>query len=510
MRMRKCVLIGIFIIAISLFSGEAFATITGTVTDNVGDPVEGSLVTFTNESDSNDEFSDYTDSNGWFELPFVAVSVEDNLPPNFSLEQNYPNPFNPTTTISYLIDKPGYVNLTIYNITGQRVRTLVDGYRSNGSHITIWNGLDERGGSLAAGIYFYRLRSGDQIQSRKMLLVDGGGSSKIISRIGFVAKLSLNNEIKTYHVTITGDDIETYEESGLVVVDRGIYDFSVVRKTSETEIYGITFVPIPADTFKMGSSGYFFEEKPVHSVTLDGFQMSVYEITNAQYVAYLYEALDAGEITVGISAVEGPGETFIERQYIKYHSESFQKCQIRYNENENAFEIEPGKENNPITNVSWYGAKAFALYYGFDLPTEAEWEYACRAGTNTKYYTGNNMSGDGKTSTDLDLAGWYLDNSEGVTHPIGLKEPNAWGLYDMHGNVEELCHDWYDFNYYSNSSSDNPTGPSEEVFSHGYSIRGGSYSDFANTCRSFSRKVGGGCSSFDGFRVVHRAGSSHY
>ena len=81
--------------------------------------------------------------------------------------------------------------------------------------------------------------------------------------------------------------------------------------------------------------------------------------------------------------------------------------------------------------------------YKFDLPTEAQWEYACRAGTTTSLNSGKNITSKRGFCPNLDEVGWSSENSKGVTHPVGQKKPNAWGIYDMHGNVLEWCNDWY-------------------------------------------------------------------
>ena len=127
---------------------------------------------------------------------------------------------------------------------------------------------------------------------------------------------------------------------------------------------------------------------------------------------------------------------------------------------------------NPVEQVSWDDCQQFleqAQREGrprggkFQLPTEAQWEYACRAGSTTRYCFGDDES-------ELGEYAWYDANSGSKTHPVGEKKPNAWGLYDMHGNVWEWCQDWYDGGYYANSPTDDPTGPatgSDRVFRGG-------------------------------------------
>jgi formylglycine-generating enzyme required for sulfatase activity len=131
---------------------------------------------------------------------------------------------------------------------------------------------------------------------------------------------------------------------------------------------------------------------------------------------------------------------------------------------------------NPVDSVSWIGCKHFVAKMNekfrtenakFNLPTEAQWEYACRAGTTTRYIFGDDAA-------ILEDYAWWRKNAAGTTHPVGQKKPNAWDLYDMHGNVWEHCADWFDDTYYRESPTENP------VCSHWllyHVVRGGSSFD---------------------------------
>jgi formylglycine-generating enzyme required for sulfatase activity len=157
-------------------------------------------------------------------------------------------------------------------------------------------------------------------------------------------------------------------------------------------------------------------------------------------------------------------------------------------------------KDNPANMISWEDAQAFCKkvtgqpIQTVRLPTEAEWEYACRAGTRTNFYTGD-------WDRELARAAWYDANSMRTSHPVGQKESNMFGLYDMHGNVWQWCQDWMEEEYYSNSSTKDPQGPlqgSERA------LRGGSWYIGPEHCRSArrirlapDRREGG-----VGFRVV--------
>jgi len=157
----------------------------------------------------------------------------------------------------------------------------------------------------------------------------------------------------------------------------------------------------------------------------------------------------------------------------------------------------------PAEQIDWRTAEEFCWKLSrataereanrfYRLPTEAEWEYACRAGSRTAYYFGD-------SEASLTEHGWYSENSERNTHPVGQGKPNAWGLYDMHGNVSEWCSDWY--GPYPKGPVTNPRGPELGTYRV---LRGGSWLDRASRCRSASRNAGAPETANDvrGFRVA--------
>jgi len=183
---------------------------------------------------------------------------------------------------------------------------------------------------------------------------------------------------------------------------------------------------------------------PKHNVRLPDFYISKYEITNAQFALFLNK--------VGNHSFND----------IKWYDLNGEDSKITYQNG--TFTAIQGFNNHPVTHVSWYGAKVYALWVGGRLPTEAEWEYAASGGKqgNKTIYSG---------SDNLSEVGWHSANSNDKHKAVGYKQPNELGIYDMSGNAQEWCSDWYMYTYYGQSPVDNPDGPitgTEKV------IRGGS------------------------------------
>ncbi|MDD5135450.1 MAG: formylglycine-generating enzyme family protein, partial [Phycisphaerae bacterium] len=230
---------------------------------------------------------------------------------------------------------------------------------------------------------------------------------------------------------------------------------------------GIQFALIPAGEFHMGSpsseESSQSDERPLHWVKISNpFYMGKYEVTQAQYNIIVRTQKEC-----------------------KFQGDSLPAENVDWTE-----------VNSFVNNLS----NKFGLK--FRLPTEAEWEYACRAGTNTPFYTGQTIN---DTQANYDCRGVYGTGIKGIyigmTTAVGSYRPNAFGLYDMHGNVWEWCSDRYDNKYYDNGDMVDPKGPSG---GKRHIIRGGSWKDDPALLRSADRKawMSGADRKNLGFRVV--------
>jgi len=257
-----------------------------------------------------------------------------------------------------------------------------------------------------------------------------------------------------------------------------------IGKKGHDKKTGCIMMRIVGGNFSMGSSDGMYDEKPAHNVHVDNFMMSKTEITVAQFKKFIHAT---GYTTD--AEKNGYGHIYTTKWEKKYAVNW--KCDSKGN-------IRPNSEyNHPVIHVSWNDANAYCKWAGGRLPTEAEWEYAARGGVKKRLGMSLQYAG----SNNIDEVAWYKENSGNKTHPVSQKKPNAFGLYDMSGNVWEWCLDWYSEKYYINSPQNNPQG----VSSGTYRVdRGGSAFINASDCRSTKRgKSAATYSSYYlGFRLV--------
>ena len=238
-------------------------------------------------------------------------------------------------------------------------------------------------------------------------------------------------------------------------------------------------VPIPGGKFRMGSpageKGHAADEAPQHDVSIEPFWMEEHEVTWTEYELWglnldkqrrKFNKVASTERDQVVDTVAVPTNPYQEMSFGM------------------------GKDNGkPAICMTQFAAKVYCRWLSaktgryYRLPTEAEWEYACRAGTTTAYSFGNDGSKLGEYA-------WYSDNSDDHYHKVATKKPNPWGLYDMHGNVAEWCIDQYAADFYGKNSgklTKDPLSPNTKEY--GRVVRGGSWDDDADKCRCAARRA---------------------
>ncbi|MBN2009270.1 formylglycine-generating enzyme family protein [candidate division KSB1 bacterium] len=301
--------------------------------------------------------------------------------------------------------------------------------------------------------------------------------------------------------TFSGDSLMNTDWTFDKLITRNMSDFQEMKVVLEVkDSDGITnrfervienlfrdMVFIPASDFMMGSEAFEMDESPRHNVFIDEYWIDKYPVTNKQFAAFL----NATQPAQAVALIDlASSDTKIMRSDSTYF-------------------VQPGYEEFPVVQVTWYGANQFVEYHNKKLPTEAEWEKAARGSDGRLYPWGEKLLPERANYWD---SGDPFDNNP---TPVGfyngriyddyqtVDSPSPFGVYDLVGNVREWCSDWYEWNYYSNSPLKNPTGPkngTERI------ARGGGYLFHADKLRatfrsSFSPETS---NSYTGFRCVIR------
>ncbi len=338
------------------------------------------------------------------------------------LSAPYPNPSASRTNVRLSVEAPGTVRLAVYDLLGREILSRSQ-IVARGFH-----GIEVDLGSLPAGSYILKADLDGRRTASVRLVGAGSGSGTPALRLS-AGSAPLSEGGLTSGASKSGALLETCE----VRVERDGYRnaradvtlpetvevtvlMSPGRETITNSI-GMEFVRVKSGTFLMGSNNGTSPERPVHEVTISrDFYMGVYEVTQAQWVTVMGS-----------------------------NPSSYETC----------------GDDCPVETVSWNDVQVFIEKLNekegttaYRLPTEAEWEYAVRAGTTTEYFFGEEES-------LLDDYAWYASNSNGRTFQVGQKLPNPWGLYDVYGNVQEWVQDWYSNAYYSVSPSVDPQGPAD-------------------------------------------------
>ncbi len=395
--------------------------------------------------------STMTDAEGRYALTIntsASLSV-DNQPASSYLLPPYPNPFNPSVQLPFMLHELGPMRLTIFNMSGQPVRTLIAGLEPAGAGQVTWHGRTDAGFGVASGVYLVQLRSSSGTESRKITLVDGPGSSAAPMSVVEPVHLTL----KIGGLGIASDTWQANHEG-----DQGVHSLQPSRRVHSIPGFaaGYELAGVPAGPFPMGSSQED-DERPPRLVTLSSFMIGVQEVTVGAYAA----CVDAGVCNAPAQTDPCNDLTAADRQ------------------------------QHPVNCITWYDAAAFCSWTGLSLPTEAQWEKAARGTQGSTYPWGDRKPG-GAGDCDRAVmmrAGLGLGCGHDGTAPVGERPAgrSVYGVDDLAGNVWEWTKDTYVSTAYERSSATDPW-VDDENGSH-RSVRGNSwyYSDPDRDLRASNR-----------------------
>ncbi|MFK8303513.1 SUMF1/EgtB/PvdO family nonheme iron enzyme [Capnocytophaga stomatis] len=353
----------------------------------------------------------------------------------------------------------------------------IDGYKTGVVTITISNEVNEPR-VITANVYALSLEVSNISlkvnESVEVQVIDGSGQYELLDNLpnDVNATIRENKIIITGLATTKADIILKDKVSGKEAV-LGVYVVENIIKPEEMDT-----VLVEGGSFLMGSDDGDPDERVRNTVTLSSYRISKYEVTNAQFAKFLNEK--GNKVEQGMFYYYGADKER-ERGIVK---------------NGNTYEVVKGRENYPVTYVSWYGANAYAEWVGGKLPTEAQWEFASLGGvkSNKFKFSGSNI---------VNEVGYHLGNSKGL-NPVGTLKANELGIHDMSGNAWE----WTADEYYSNYTPDDKVNPEPyktDNTKKRFVRRGASVYCKPNYCRSANRGANDAYQNNIGFRVVFKA-----
>ncbi|GIM52523.1 formylglycine-generating enzyme family protein [Capnocytophaga cynodegmi] len=356
-------------------------------------------------------------------------------------------------------------------IDGDMIR--IDGYKTGVVTITISNEVNEPK-VIIANVYALNLEVNNISlkvnESVEVQVVDGSGQYELVSLPDGVNVSISDNKMVIKGITTTKAEVIIKDKISGKEAVLGVYVVENIIKPEDMET-----VLVEGGSFLMGSDDGDSDERVRNTVTLSSYRISKYEVTNAQFVKFLNEK--GNQIEQGMYYYYGADKDR-ERGIVKKG---------------NSYEVVKGRENYPVTYVSWYGANAYAKWIGGKLPTEAQWEFASLGGikSNKFKFSGSNI---------VNEVGYHLGNSKGL-NPVGTLKANELGIYDMSGNAWEWTADEYSSSYTPDAKVD-PVPYKTDNAKKLFVRRGASVYCKPNYCRSANRGANGSFQNNIGFRVV--------
>lgn len=366
----------------------------GTVTDNGGEylgngaePMQGLLVTLTDQTDTNRIFSTYTDKQGYYSLEITQTSVGDDAvvtPLFFRLLQNYPNPFNPSTVIVYELSQPAHISIEIYNVLGKKVKTLVDCFKNTSGQV-IWDGTNDIGQGVSSGLYIYSLNVEGKRVNRKMLLTDGtqgiiNNSLDFSFRPNNTGFLGLEKQASNqYILTVTGNNIAVYEQD-LEIISSMTVDVTVIRTV--TDIDGNIY-----QTVKIGNQWWMVKN------------LKVTRYRNGDVIPNVTDGSTWVSLSTGAYCAYGNDEDVIDMVGYLY----------------NWYAVDDSRNIAP---------------WGWHVPSDAEWTIL------TDYLGGTSIAGGKLKATEPSW--WWMTPNTGATNESGFSALPGGCRNDINGWDDQL------------------------------------------------------------------------